>query len=255
MSENRADLQIVAGGISAWAKDKKANISLASYTAEIEAWRSLTGVQHVSRILEIGCGSGLFSVSAIALGFADSAVGVEPAIEEHGTKPEDVKRTEEIVAALNLRDRVSFRHETFREMLQEPASEGYDLLVFRNSLHHLYERQHCEGAETLAIESFRDDLTAARALMEDMPYIYIMEASRPNPVYSRMFDWYRRATGREKIDWESKRTRKEWEGLLRALGFSQVKSTSLPVNKWVNHPIGRYIGRHISASFLITGKK
>ena len=255
MSENHADLQIVAGGISAWAKDNKANISLASYAVEIEAWRRLTGVQHVSRILEIGCGSGLFLVSAIALGFADSAVGVEPAIEEHGTKPEDVKRTEEIVAALSLRDRVSFRHETFRNMLQEPSSEGYDLLVFRNSLHHLYERKNGEGAETIAIESFRDDLKAADALMEDAPNIYIMEASRPNPVYGRMFDWYRRVTGRPKIDWGSKRTRKEWEGLLRTFGYSQVKSTSLAVNKWVNQPIGRYVGRHVSASFLITGKK
>ena len=202
-----------------------------------------------------GTGSGLLLVSAIALGFADSVVGIDPAIEEHGTKPEDMKRTEEIVAALNLRDRVSFRHETFREMLHEPAGEGYELLVFRNSLHHLYERQPCEDAETLALESFRDDLTAALTLMKDTRYIYIMEASRPNPVYGRVFDWYRRATGRANIDWGSKRTRKEWEGLLRAVGYRNVKSTSLAVNKWVNHPIGRYIGRHISVSFLITGKK
>ncbi len=132
-------MRVLGQFIKEWAQAKKAFISVSTYVREIEEWRKLTGVHQVRRMLEIGSGSGWFLTVAVALGFAEEGVGVDPAFSEEGTHIDEVRTTESVISRLDLSDRVHFRICTLADFLPKALFEGerYDLLVFRNTLHHI----------------------------------------------------------------------------------------------------------------------
>ncbi len=79
--------QTAREAIDSWAASKHAHLTLETYQAEITQWSRLTGIDRVSSVLEIGCGSGLFLLSCLALGFAQRAVGIDPAYPTHRMVP------------------------------------------------------------------------------------------------------------------------------------------------------------------------
>lgn len=139
MNDGEVQIRVLSEMIRKWAHSKKAFITFDAYLQEIALWKKLTGIHQVRRILEIGSGSGWFLTVAVALGFAEEGVGVDPAFSEEGTHIDEVRTTESVISRLDLSDRVHFRICTLADFLPKALFEGerYDLLVFRNTLHHI----------------------------------------------------------------------------------------------------------------------
>ena len=255
MQTEKSTLIPVEKAIMDWSAEKRANISLASYRLEIDTWRKLTGIDRVSRIIEIGCGSGLFLVAAIATGFAEAGLGIDPEIGAHGTDEGENAHAIALRDSLNLGDQIEFRQVTMESLLTEGNGEHFDLVVFRNSLHHIHERPHDEKDRGPADQQCLKDLATARGLLKEPGFIHIMDASRPPQIYGALYNIYRRAARKGRLDWSGKRTSKEWMAILSSAGFRHIGSESLPANKWIGNPIGRQLGRLVSSSVLITGTR
>lgn len=56
------------------------------------------------------------------------------------------------------------------------------------------------------------------------------------------------------MDWVEKRNREEWTAVLRAAGYEDVRSTPLPVNRFLGTPVERLATRRIASTFLIAAK-
>ena len=238
--------------IKEWAQTKKAFISLSTYTYEIDEWRKLTGVHRVKRMLEIGSGSGWFLTTAVALGFAEEGVGVDPAIPEDGTSIDEVQATKSAIKRLGLDERIHFYICTFEEFLREALSKGekYDLLAFRNTLHHLYPRLKQNPTEY--VDKCVKDLHCAFSLLNDPGYLYVLEMTRPSKLYAAAYNLYRTLRGAPNIDWDSKRTLSEWRSILREGGFEWIGVTRLPVHHplLLNIPGGHTLAKILSRQFL-----
>lgn len=132
-------------------------------------------------MLEIGSGSGWFLTTAVALGFAEAGLGVDPAISEEGTHIDEIRATESAIKRLNLGERMHFRVCTFEAFLGEALPKGAkdDLLVFRNVLHHLYPRSKQNPTEHELVNKCIEVLRSALGLLNDPGYLYVMEATRP----------------------------------------------------------------------------
>jgi len=243
---------ILGEAIKEWTQAKKAFISLATYIREIEEWRKLTGVSQVRRMLEIGSGAGWFLVTAVALGFAQEGIGVDPAFSEDGTAIEEIRKTETVIHKLNLSKRVCFRICTFTAFLENAYSktEKFDLIVFRNTLHHLYPRSKETQTDQERVSECIKDLHSTINLLSDPGYIYVMETIRPSNVYATMYNLYRSFRGAPAIDWESKRSLSEWTWILKEAGFKLIGTTRLgvPHPLFSRAPVGAKL---LSSSFLI----
>jgi len=250
MSNNK----IIENAIKEWAQSKKAFISLYTYAWEIEEWRKLTGVHQVKRMLEIGSGSGWFLATAVALGFAEEGVGVDPAISEDGTSIDEIRTTESVIKRLGLSDRVHFRICTFEDFLRTalPKDEKYDLLVFRNTLHHLYPRSKQSPVERELLDKCIEDLRSALGLLNAPGYLYIMEMTRPSKLYAVTYNLYRTWRGVPTINWDSKRTPFEWRLILKKAGFMWIGVTRLPAHYplLLNIPGGHILAKLLSCQFL-----
>jgi len=170
-------MRVLGEVIKEWAQEKKAFITLSTYIREIEGWRKLTGASQVRRMLEIGSGAGWFLVTAVALGFAQEGAGVYPAFSEDGTAIEEIRNTETVIHKLNLGKRVCFRICTFTAFLENAFSktEKFDLIVFRNTLHHVYPHSKETQINQERVSKCIKDLHSTSNLLSDSGYIYAME--------------------------------------------------------------------------------
>ncbi len=241
--------------VRSWALSKKANLSLASYEREIEALKTLTGLEHTPNLLEIGSGSGLFLVSAITLGFADTGIGFDPGNADDGTSLEDIRQTQGAVSDLGLTDSVRFEQKTFSEILASEPTERYSMIIFRNSLHHIYERQADRAADKAITDRCVQDLTSLQRFLADDGVLCVLEATRPSPAIAKIVNAYRGSKGAGPIQWDDKRTKPEWIDLLRASGFKNTVSANRPYNKWIGNPIVRTIGTRFSPQFLVAARR
>ena len=57
------------------------------------------------------------------------------------------------------------------------------------------------------------------------------------------------------MDWEDKRTKKEWKKILREAGFQKISNETMPVNLFSLYKKSPKLGKLISTSFLITDSK
>jgi SAM-dependent methyltransferase len=253
---NRDDRKEQLGKVvRSWALSKKANLSLASYEREIEALKILTGLEHTPNLLEIGSGNGLFLVSAATLGFADTGIGFDPGNADDGTSLEDIRQTQGAVSDLGLANSVRFEQRTFSEMLASEPSERYSMIIFRNSLHHIYERR-ADGATDKAIaDRCVQDLTSLHRFLADDGVLCVLEATRPSPAIARIVNVYRGSKGAGPIQWDDKRTKSEWIELLQASGFRNTVSANRPYNKWIGNPIVRTAGTRFSPQFLVAARR
>lgn len=255
---NEEMIRMLGEMIKEWAQTKKAFISLSAYTQEIEEWRKLTGVHRVRRMLEIGSGSGWFLATSVALGFAEEGIGVDPAISEDGTSIDEIRTTESAVKRLGLGERVHFHICTFEDFLRTalPKSEKYDLLVFRNTLHHLYPKSKQDSVERELVGRCIEDLHSALGLLNAPGYLYIVEMTRPSKLYMMIYNSYRAWRGAPPIDWDSKRTPFEWRLILEEAGFVWSGITQLPVHHPLlsNIPSSHMLAKLLSRQFLIAAR-
>ncbi len=255
MMPHAASLEEISTTIRMWAREKKANVSLACYSAEIELWRKLTGKKRVRSILEVGCGSGLFLLCAIATHFAERGEGVDPAIGEDGTEIQEMEATLALIDRLKLSDRVLLRRRHFEEMLRGDNEERFELVIFRNSLHHIYPRDTEAPAELDRLQKCVQGLSAVKELLTEDGYLYVVEASSPNRLHGMLYNAYRKTKGSGPIDWKSKRRKEEWEKILAGAGWTEIHTSVLPINKWINRPAGKLVREYLSPSFLISASK
>ncbi|HEC35635.1 MAG TPA: methyltransferase domain-containing protein [Anaerolineae bacterium] len=239
--------------IKQWARRKRALISLSCYAREIEMWGRTAGVRKVRRLLEIGSGSGWFLVAAVVFGFAGEATGIDPAIPEAGTQAEDIANTESVIQEVGLSDRVHLRSGTFQNILRG-SQEPYDLLVFRNVLHHIYPKSG-GGTEDKYASRCVDDLSSARGLFTTAGYVYVVEVDPGSWLWRATYNLLRTLRGAPTIDWKTKRTAQEWKRIFEKAGFQSLGLARLPLH----HPLLAAPGveglaRVLSQSFLLAGR-
>lgn len=234
---------------------EKANLTLDSYELEIEDLKALTGVEHTPNLLEIGSGGGMFLLSAVALGFADAGIGLDPGNESDGTSADDIKRSQQVVLDLDLVGKVRFEQSTLRELLDGASAERYSMIVFRNSLHHIFERDADRSIDQSVAEQCVQDLISLQRFLTDDGVLYILEATRAPFLVAKLSDVYRRSKGLGPIGWADKRTKPEWIDLLRAAGFRNTVSANRPYNKWIGNPIVRNAGKRMSAQFAVAARR
>ncbi len=253
-------ISMLARAIKEWAQEKKAFISLHTYIREIEEWRRLTGVYRFKRMLEIGSGSGWFLITAVAIGFAEEGVGVDPARRADGTDIQEIKRAKSTVKELGLNERVRFHICSFEDFLVRKdlyvlKNEKFDLLVFRNTLHHIYPRLEGTNYDEFANKCIKD-LHIAHHLLNEHGYLYVMEATRPSKFYSAMYNFYRTLRGAPIMNWTAKRTPFEWTQIFEKAGFTGIGI------KWLHPhhplllriPVSNVVSRFLSHQFLIAAR-
>ena len=251
-TSDRDALRKITHAVKAWSSKRNSNISVDSYDYELTAWMKLAGIRNVRSIMEIGAGNGFFLAWAIATGFAESGVGIDPAMPEHDTGVDDSGWTDMLAGVPHVKGRITFRCGTFADWLSGTSQQKYDLIIFRHSLHHIYERRADRVADAAVVKRCISDLARAGRLTSDKGRLYLLESSKVSYIHGLLYNWYRKMKGSGAIDWNGKRSRDEWEAILAAAGYRHMVSTPVPTSKWIRSPFGRFVGRYLSPSFLIT---
>jgi hypothetical protein len=243
----------VARQISKWATDKGAYTTIEAYEKELQIWSALSGVSSVSSAIEVGCGSGLFLLSAVVLGYVEEGVGYDPTISHHGTDENELRQTQELVARLDLSSRVGFAQRALDDLLK--SDRKYDLIIFRNTLHHIYEQSSDSASDREVVKKCVEDLERARTHLKKGGRIYVLESQKRNRVHGLLYNLYRRVRhGIGPIEWESKRSAEEWKSLIEAAGFEEVEYARVPISKKIGSPAGDAIAELLSPAFLIAGR-
>ncbi len=245
---NNENLKLLNTAIKEWSADNKAKISLNSYKKEIDLFKKITNKKEVNNLLEVGSGSGLYSLYLVISNFTNKATGIDPDFLENN----DIQKSyniEDLIQKLNLKNKTNFNSDTFETFLSKERKEKYDLIYFRQSLHHIYEKDNKKGEDNNIIKDF----ISLKTFFESNGHICIMEISRPNFLYKYLYNLYRTIKGTGKMSWTDKKTKKEWVKILKQSGFKDIKSKKIPLNLFTSHKLLNKlkIGKILSCSFLI----
>ena len=244
---NTSDRGVLEQHIEEWARARKSNISLRTFAWEIDAIRTATGVGRFRNVLEIGCGSGLFLVTCVALGLADRGSGIDPA---HGSAQSELVEGQTLAEKLALD--IKLENQSMEGLLSTDGPRNYDLVVFRGSLHHIYDRALTGTADEGVVARCIEDLARVRKrFLETGGHMWIAELTRPGAVYSFLYTIYQRAKGQGRFDWDAKRTANEWTEILVAAGMENILATRQPVNKFIGTPLENSLGMALSNVALI----
>ena len=255
MDPTEQRLEEVARAVSDWSRSRRADLSLRAYAGELARHARMAGVESFGQVLEVGCGSGLFLLSAVALGYADSALGVDPAIASNGTRRDELEATRRMAEKLGLADRLEFRFETFEQLLGGEPAGRYDALVFRNCLHHIYPCRADPAADRAEADRCAADLGEARRLLREGGRLLILEGAARGALHGALYNRGRRLKGSPPIRWAEKRTREQWMSILGRAGYRDARSETLPITRLSATVPGCLVGRMLSASFLITANQ
>jgi SAM-dependent methyltransferase len=175
------------------------------------------------KMLDIGCGKGLFPVYACCAG-AVSAVGVDP--EAAGSTSKSGLKFESMIKDLKLEDRVTFLKTVFQEAKLEKGS--FDIVLMKASVNHLDE-EACTilHKETWARERYVDIFKKIADLMRPGAKI-VMTDSSPANLFGRLFDYNPLIPT---VEWEKHQKPELWGKLLRESGFSDVRIRWIPPNR------------------------
>lgn len=230
--------------ISNWAQRKSANVSLSSYQTEIEIWQNLTGETRLKSAIEVGSGSGLFSATLLEENIVSEVIALDPIVEGEGTTEEELQKLKPSLKSM-FGEKINFKKGKFPQDLPD---KNVDLMVFRKSLHHIYEAHNSGSDEVVqGLEVVRDHLN-------DNGWIYILESSEP-PVWTKAaITVKRRANGVGPIQWSGKRGRDEWITLLEDAGFSNIQAAQTPYNIVENKRVLGPTSRYLSNRHLITAQ-
>jgi hypothetical protein len=139
---------------------------------------------------------------------------------------------------------------TFLRMLYLKPKK-FDLLVFRNTLHHIYPYVKRQLDEQEQISKCIRDLRSTISLLNEPGYLYIVEATRPSRLYEVAYNLYRAFRGAPTINWESKRTLSEWIWIIEEAGFNLIGSSRLRVPHLLFSRIPIF-AKFLSSQFLIS---
>jgi SAM-dependent methyltransferase len=234
--------RVLDEAVREWAQSKSANVSVGTHQYEIDAWRRLTGVESVEHMVDVGCGAGLFDASAVVVEFADRATGIDPTEEAHGTARSELDETERLLADLGLSERVSF----VRGYWPEVSVPDCDLLVFRSALHHILESE-------MSRRELVDSLQVARSSLGDGGHVYIRETTPAKRLQWYAQQVYRHTRGTGSLSADGKLSTERWESLLAEAGYSDLQSTMLPPNLFIDSRLPSAPARALSTSCLVTG--
>lgn len=233
--------------VDEWANGKNSFRSMEALQTELHHWSELTGKNSVGSACEVGCGSGVFLAAAYAAGWIeDSAVGIDALIESAGTPASELHDTQEFLEITGMDDSVSLKHGVFPDEMPQGA---FDLLIFRNVLHHIYKSN--EGTREDCIEELR----AAQDSITDEGYIYIVEPTIPIWPKRVAIDLFRtKVQNTGMLAWEEKRTMKEWVEVLEAAGYEDIRTATLPTGMFLDNKALSILDQVISFEHLITAR-
>lgn len=234
--------------VDEWANEKRAHTTADLYRSEIEVWSSLSGIESVETACEIGCGSGLFLLTAYAAGLIeDHAIGIDPCLESGGTSQAELAATRDVVDELGVSDSVRYEYGLFPDNMPD---EEFELLISRKTFDHIY------GANEETREAFVTELMSARRNhLTDGGYIYFVEGVAPSVPKRMAWSTYRsKIQGKGAVDWEEKRSRVELQEILRDAGFQDVKMEKKPMGITDGLPAGDWIGKRLSIHYVISAR-
>lgn len=235
--------------IDAWSVSKKTNISYESFVYEIATIQRLIGKETVDQAVEIGSGSGLFLLTAVALGFIERATGVEPSFEKDGTSSDEVDKTKEYISKLDLSERIAFTADTFETFCKTQSSSYFDMILFRQTLHHIFDKEVESNQACIA------SLASLRSQLSDNGHIVILEASERSHLHKSLYSIYRSMRGIGQIKWPDKRSTTEWVELLKEAGYKSIQIEKMPINLFSSVSVLNPLRRLLSCTFVIVGEK
>lgn len=231
-----------------WASEKNSYRTFDLFRNELAVWASLTGEDAVSSACEIGCGSGVFLTTAYITGLIqDRATGLDAVKESEGTSLSELERTREFIVELGLDHDLHIEYGVFPDDM--PDGE-FDLLIFRNVLHHIYESDDDTTKRCIR------DLGAVRDSISPGGHIYLLEPTVPWYPKRALVNLFRtRIQNRSRMDWNEKRTPSAWVRILEAAGYSEPKVASVPSGLFYGWPGWESIDVFLSFEHLITARR
>jgi SAM-dependent methyltransferase len=206
------------------------------------AEEQLEGVSLADKnVLEVGCGSGSFSLYMALCGRAKKVVALDPA-EGRGMDAEAFEKLETVSqkhATPNLR---TFKSSIYDCRLPE---QYFDLIIANSALHHairpfgyLFKNQQAQKA---ALSTFR----LLHSLLKDGGSIVLREMSRINVWRFLPYKWKMRH-----VDWGGHATLHEWRWIIKKAGFCDVHHSFLTpffLRKWPS-----FLIRNACANFFFS---
>jgi len=174
-------------------------------------------------VLDIGCGTGLYSFFLGSYGGARRVVGIDPS-EGEGS-PDNVHevfaRNAQKLALKNVEFvRADFRTASF--------DTKFDIILAISALHHVYETTRNMLVDPDAKNEYRKILKQIYDLLNDGGNLIIMEASRSHfTQITRKFGFHGRGYMKN-MSWNTKQVPTAWMTLLKEISFVDIE-----MNYWV----------------------
>jgi len=202
----------------------------------------------------MGSGSRWFLTTAVAPGFAEEGLGVDPAVSDEWMHIDEIRTTGSAIVRLNPSERVHFRVCTFEAFLGEAFPKGarYDLLVFRDVLHHV-PRSKESSKEHELVNNRIEDLRSALSLLNNPGYLYVVEPTRPSKLYAEGHNFYRTLRGAPTVDWDSKRAPFELMLIFESAGLEVTGMTRLSAHHSLI-PGGHMLAKIMASQFLLAAR-
>lgn len=205
------------------------------------------------RVLEIGCGSGTFSIY-LALAGAARVVGVDP--EGPGSSQGTTWKMNERIERLNL-ENCEFMPFPFAGGLF--PKESFDLVISYNSINHLYEVTSDLRNDGAARDVYRNIFEDIHGTCAPNGLFVLSDCSRSN-FFGELgrFGIPHPFRGVRSIEWEKHQYPSTWRNLLQDTGFKVVSQSwyvPAPLRRirWViDNPIANYFS---ASHFTIRAKK
>jgi SAM-dependent methyltransferase len=195
---------------------------------------------HGARVLDVGCGSGAFSVWCGLQG-ASSVVGLEP--EADGSSPGSRRRFSDLAARLHLRN-VEIRNCILEKLCDEVDYSGrFSLCLMYNVINHLNEHAVVSlHSDEESRKRYREMLSGLHALLQPGGWLIVADCGRRN-LWNKLG---LKSPFAPNIEWHKHQEPNIWIQVLRESGFvfEDLRwAYSYPFVQWTANRLCNYVTR------------
>jgi hypothetical protein len=133
----------------------------------------------VKNVLYVGIGHGLDAILNILDQKYENVYGVDPFIETDGNGDEDYGALLDLIRSLDLNNNISIFRETIQDFLLKNNSIKFDLVIFKDSLHHIFVTKDSLNRSDLKV-NYDNLVEKLHSLINVDGNVLIVEVSRFN---------------------------------------------------------------------------